>query len=216
MQKKRKQYVGSVLFDEKDSSNAGTEASTVSVSAMSASDGNNAIGAGVDAVKQHDAIPCDGMVHNNDEVSYEASPQELDFMRLLKLQEDVLTKHEEVIKAIEKVNLVASNNENRLEKFKLKCEEISKDCETLDFNIRMSKESHDRLHKMLDDETKAFSDSISAITTREIYRLQKAIDDERMSIDIIRLRWYPQGYILVVIFSLMLCIIFALVEHLMK
>ena len=55
------------------------------------------------------------------------------------------------------------------------------------------------------EETNAFKNETRKCTFAELTRLKHAYGDEEDNIDVLRLRWWPHGYILVLIFEILFC-----------
>ena len=73
---------------------------------------------------------------------------------------------------------------------------------TFRFDIRP--ESLEKVHGVLQEETNAFKNETRKCTFAELVRLKHAYGDEEDNIDVLRLRWWPHGYILVLILELLL------------
>ena len=72
------------------------------------------------------------------------------------------------------------------------------------FRFDISPESLEKVHGVLKEETNAFKNETRKCTFAELARLKHAYGDEEDNIDVLRLRWWPHGYILVLILELLL------------
>lgn len=73
------------------------------------------------------------------------------------------------------------------------------------FRFDISPESLAKVHGVLQEETNAFKNETRKCTFAELTRLKKAYGNEENNIDVLRLRWWPNGYILVLILELLFC-----------
>lgn len=73
------------------------------------------------------------------------------------------------------------------------------------FRFDISPESLAKVHGVLQEETNAFKNETRKCTFAELTRLKKAYGNEENNIDVLRLRWWPHGYILVLILELLFC-----------
>lgn len=73
------------------------------------------------------------------------------------------------------------------------------------FRFDISPESLEKVHGVLQEETNAFKNETRKCTFAELTRLKHAYGDEEDNIDVIRLRWWPHGYILILILELLFC-----------
>ena len=73
------------------------------------------------------------------------------------------------------------------------------------FRFDISPESLEKVHGVLQEETNAFKNETRKCTFAELTRLKHAYGDEENNIDVLRLRWWPHGYILVIILELLFC-----------
>ena len=71
------------------------------------------------------------------------------------------------------------------------------------FRFDISPESLAKVHGVLQEETNAFKNETRKCTFAELTRLKKAYGDEEDNIDVLRLRWWPHGYILILILELL-------------
>ena len=72
------------------------------------------------------------------------------------------------------------------------------------FSFDISQDSLAKVHGVLQEETSAFKNETRKCTFAELARLKHAYGDEEDNIDVLRLRWWPHGYILVLILELLL------------
>ncbi len=71
------------------------------------------------------------------------------------------------------------------------------------FRFDISPESLEKVHGVLKEETNAFKNETRKCTFAELTRLKYAYGDEEDNIDVLRLRWWPHGYILIIILELL-------------
>ena len=71
------------------------------------------------------------------------------------------------------------------------------------FRFDISHESLEKVHGVLQEETNAFKNETRKCTFAELARLKHAYGDEEDNIDVIRLRWWPHGYILIILLELL-------------
>ena len=71
------------------------------------------------------------------------------------------------------------------------------------FRFDISHESLEKVHGVLQEETNAFKNETRKCTFAELTRLKHAYGDEEDNIDVLRLRWWPHGYILILIIELL-------------
>ena len=71
------------------------------------------------------------------------------------------------------------------------------------FRFDISQDSLMKVHGVLQEETNAFKNETRKCTFAELARLKHAYGDEEDNIDVLRLRWWPHGYILVIILELL-------------
>ena len=71
------------------------------------------------------------------------------------------------------------------------------------FRFDISPESLEKVHDILQEETNAFKNETRKCTFAELTRLRHAYGDEEDNIDVLRLRWWPHGYILILIIELL-------------
>lgn len=73
------------------------------------------------------------------------------------------------------------------------------------FRFDISPESLEKVHGVLQEETNAFKNETRKCTFAELTRLRHAYGDEEDNIDVLRIRWWPHGYILILILELLFC-----------
>ena len=71
------------------------------------------------------------------------------------------------------------------------------------FRFDISPESLEKVHGVLQEETNAFKNETRKCTFAELTRLKHAYDDKEDNIDVLRLRWWPHGYILIILLELL-------------
>ena len=73
------------------------------------------------------------------------------------------------------------------------------------FRFDISPESLEKVHGVLQEETNAFKNETRKCTFAELTRLKHAYGDEEDNIDVLRLRWWPHGYILILTLEILFC-----------
>ncbi len=66
-------------------------------------------------------------------------------------------------------------------------------------------ESIETFRGILREETNGFKNETRKCTFAELQRLKKAYGDEEDNINVLRICWWPHGYLLVLIFELLFC-----------
>ena len=127
-------------------------------------------------------------------------------LRLLQTQEKLLSNYDKIL---EKMNLSQelidslTDNINKLEKRQDEfIQSIQKNCKVY---VELKPASLKKIVDVYSNETLSFKDEIHKCTTAEIIRLKRAYGDIEKNIDVLRLRWWPQGYILILIIVLLFC-----------
>ena len=73
------------------------------------------------------------------------------------------------------------------------------------FHFGMSNESLQKVREVIASELEVVKTGIHATTDAELKRLKHAYGDEGNNIDVLRLRWWPHGYILIIIIEIFFC-----------
>lgn len=197
----RYSYRGDILFGEKDSPDKG----------QTASYGNKKS----DVFKATKAVS--PMVTEDAVTSSTApSPQENSLMQFMETEEKLLVKHGEVLSAMQSCKQEMDTYTNAINSLIASENKITEIFSSHEFTIDISEESQKGIQKIVDDCISSYTARIKQITDSEIRRLRHAFEDEREDMDVIRIRWWPHGYIIVGIICFMVCIIFALCVNLIK
>lgn len=73
------------------------------------------------------------------------------------------------------------------------------------FHFGMSNESLQKVREVIASEFEVVKTGIHATTDAELKRLNHAYGDEENNIDVLRLRWWPHGYILIITIEILFC-----------
>ena len=77
----------------------------------------------------------------------------------------------------------------------------------MEIYMKISKRSLDDIDRIIAEKLNGFQSEIHKSTNAEIERLRTVTRREESNIDVVRLRWWPHGYILIAVFCVMFCII---------
>ena len=77
----------------------------------------------------------------------------------------------------------------------------------MEIYMKISKRSLDDIDRIIAEKLNGFQSEIHKSTDAEIERLRTVTRREESNIDVVRLRWWPHGYILIAVFCVMFCII---------
>lgn len=127
-------------------------------------------------------------------------------LRLLKTQEQLLSNYTLMQEKMEESEKQINQLTEQITQFKKDQEAFVKNVqENYSFHIGISQESLDKMRGVLQEETNAFKNETRNCTFSELKRLKHAYGDEEDNIDVLRIRWWPHGYILVIIFEILFC-----------
>lgn len=127
-------------------------------------------------------------------------------LRLLQTQEKLLSNYELMLQKMDASEKQIARLTQELKMYK-EHQEVFVKVVQQDYTFRfdISPESLEKVHGVLQEETNAFKNEIRKCTFAELTRLKHAYGDEEDNIDVIRLRWWPHGYILVLILQILFC-----------
>ncbi len=77
----------------------------------------------------------------------------------------------------------------------------------MEIYMKISNRSQEDISRIIGEKLNSFQTEIHKATDAEIERLRTVTRDEESNIDVVRLRWWPHGYILIAVFCVMFCII---------
>lgn len=77
----------------------------------------------------------------------------------------------------------------------------------MEIYMKISKRSLEDIDRIIVEKLNGFQSEIHKSTDAEIERLRTVTRREESNIDVVRLRWWPHGYILIAVFCVMFCII---------
>ena len=117
-------------------------------------------------------------------------------LRLLQTQEKLLSNYELIQQKARLSQELKTYKENQETFVKVVQQDYT-------FRFDISPESLEKVHGVLQEETNAFKNETRKCTFAELTRLKHAYGDEEDNIDVLRLRWWPHGYILILIIELL-------------
>lgn len=127
-------------------------------------------------------------------------------LRLLQTQEKLLSNYDLMQKKMNASEKQIERLSQELKTFKENQDVFVKVVQQdYTFRFDISPESLEKVHGVLQEETNAFKNETRKCTFAELTRLKHAYGDEENNIDVLRLRWWPHGYILVLILELLFC-----------
>ena len=119
-------------------------------------------------------------------------------LRLLHTQEKLLCNYELMQQKMDASEEQIARLSKELKKYKEIQEAFVKVLqEDYTFHFGISPESLTKVHGVLQEETNAFKNETRKCTFVELARLKDAYGAEENNIDVLRLRWWPHGYILI-------------------
>lgn len=125
-------------------------------------------------------------------------------LRLLQTQEKLLSNYELMQQKMDASEKQIARLSEVLKMYKENQETFVKVLqENYTFSFDISPESLEKVHGVLQEETNAFKNETRKCTFTELKRLKNAYRDEEDNIDVLRLRWWPHGYILVLFIELL-------------
>ena len=77
----------------------------------------------------------------------------------------------------------------------------------MEIYMKISNRSQEDISRIIGEKLNSFQTEIHKATDAEIERLRTVTRNEESNIDVVRLRWWPHGYILIAVFCVMFCII---------
>lgn len=124
--------------------------------------------------------------------------------RLLQTQEKLLSNYELMQQKMDASEKQIARLSEVLKMYKENQETFAKVLqENYTFSFDISPDSLEKVHGVLQKETNAFKNETRKCTFAELKRLKNAYSDEEDNIDVLRLRWWPHGYILVLFIELL-------------
>lgn len=127
-------------------------------------------------------------------------------LRLLNTQERILSNYELMQEKMNASEEKIARISNDLTLFKNDQDNFVKAIsEKYRFIFDIKPETIEKLRNVLIKETEVFKTETHNSTVSAINRFKEVFDDKMSDIDMLRIRWWPHGYILVIIFELLFC-----------
>lgn len=128
-----------------------------------------------------------------------------------------------LLSSLSEANKVVEENIRQLDAYSMKMDDlldkekvITKRFSNMEFFVHLSPESKQQIEDLHMESLAKFKRELLSTTNAEIARIKSATKGELKDIDIIRMRWWPHGYILAMVLTLLLTIILALVAIIFK
>lgn len=153
---------------------------------------------------EQDIITPGSVVPSSDDFSTIESTVDDATLRLLQTQEKLLSNYDLMQQKMDASEKQIARLTQELKTFKDNQETFVKVVQQdYTFRFDISPESLEKVHGVLHEETNAFKNETRKCTFAELTRLKHAYGDEEDNIDVLRLRWWPHGYILILIIELL-------------
>lgn len=128
--------------------------------------------------------------------------------------QELVNLQTQLLHLLQQVNKTIDENQQQLQFYNLKLNEVDKCARNfqkqyaqMTVTIQYSQESKNALCALFRDNARLFKEEIRQETTHQISRLRDETYTEYQKMDIIRLRWWPTGVIVLLVFTFMFCLI---------